>query len=110
MFYGTEEKKQAILKHFEGDDRFTIIQSSEGNLEFVQPGISKGRAVAALANELGITADEVMTIGDSNNDLTMLAYAAYLSPWPMVRLRRRQRLNTWHQPMMKTVWRKLYVL
>lgn len=75
LFYGTEEKKQAILKHFEGDDRFTIIQSSEGNLEFVQPGISKGRAVAALANELGITADEVMTIGDSNNDLTMLAYA-----------------------------------
>lgn len=75
LFYGTEEKKQAILKHFEDDDRFTIIQSSEGNLEFVQPGISKGRAVAALANELGITADEVMTIGDSNNDLTMLAYA-----------------------------------
>lgn len=75
LFYGTEEKKQAILNHFEGDDRFTIIQSSEGNLEFVQPGISKGRAVAALANELGITADEVMTIGDSNNDLTMLAYA-----------------------------------
>ena len=26
-------------------------------------------------NELRITADEVMTIGDSNNDLTMLAYA-----------------------------------
>lgn len=75
LFYGTEEKKQAILKHFEGDDRFTIIQSSEGNLEFVQPGISKGRAVEALANKLGITADEVMTIGDSNNDLTMLAYA-----------------------------------
>ena len=75
LFYGTEEKKQAILKHFEGDDHFTIIQSSEGNLEFVQPGISKGRAVEALANKLGITADEVMTIGDSNNDLTMLAYA-----------------------------------
>lgn len=75
LFYGTEEKKQAILKHFEGDDHFTIIQSSEGNLEFVQPGISKGRAVEALANKLGITADEVMTIGDSNNDLTMLVYA-----------------------------------
>jgi len=75
LFYGTEVKKQAILKHFEGDDRFTIIQSSEGNLEFVQPGIGKGRAVEALANELRITADEVMTIGDSNNDLTMLAYA-----------------------------------
>lgn len=75
LFYGTEEKKQAILNHFKGDDRFNIIQSSEGNLEFVQPGISKGRAVEALAKALGLTADEVMTIGDSNNDLTMLAYA-----------------------------------
>lgn len=75
LFYGTEAKKNAILEHFKEDDRFVIIQSSEGNLEFVQPGISKGRAVAALAESLGFTADEVMTIGDSNNDLTMLAYA-----------------------------------
>lgn len=74
LFYGTEAKKEAILDHFKGDHRFVIIQSSEGNLEFVQPGISKGRAVAALADSLGLTADEVMTIGDSNNDLTMLAY------------------------------------
>lgn len=75
LFYGTEAKKKAILDHFKADNRFVIIQSSEGNLEFVQPGISKGRAVATLAESLGYTADEVMTIGDSNNDLTMLAYA-----------------------------------
>lgn len=76
LFYGTEEKKQAILEHFKGQTDFTIIESSEGNLEFVQPGISKGRAVASLAKSLGLTADEVMCIGDSNNDISMLEYTA----------------------------------
>ncbi|MDY3973638.1 MAG: HAD family hydrolase [Veillonella caviae] len=74
IFYGTEEKKQAILQHFKGQTEFNIIESSEGNLEFVQPGISKGRAVASLATSLGITAEEVMCIGDSNNDISMLQY------------------------------------
>ena len=75
VFYGTQANKDAIVAELGHSDEFTLIESSEGNLEFVQPGISKGRAVAALAESMGLGADEVMTIGDSNNDLTMLAYA-----------------------------------
>ncbi len=74
IFYGTETKKQEVLTHFKGRTHFTIIESSEGNLEFVQPGISKGRAVASLAESLGLSPDEVMCIGDSNNDISMLEY------------------------------------
>ncbi len=75
VFYGTQEKKDAVLAMCKGDDRFIVIESSEGNIEFVEPGITKGNAVAALANQLDINAEEVMTMGDSNNDLTMLRYA-----------------------------------
>ena len=74
LFYGTDSKKQEILDYMRGRTNFTIIESSEGNLEFVKPDISKGRAVAALAESMGLEPDEVMCIGDSNNDLTMLRY------------------------------------
>ncbi|MBS4913348.1 MAG: HAD family phosphatase [Veillonella sp.] len=74
LFYGDDSKKQEILDYMKGRTNFTIIESSEGNLEFVKPDISKGRAVAALAESMGLEPDEVMCIGDSNNDLTMLRY------------------------------------
>lgn len=75
IFYGTEGKKQQAKRLVEALGMFTVIESSEGNLEFVLPQISKGRAVKALADSMGITAEQVMTIGDSNNDLSMLTYA-----------------------------------
>lgn len=75
VFYGTQANKEAIVAELGHSEAFTLIESSEGNLEFVQPGVNKGKAVAALADSMGLGADEVMTIGDSNNDLTMLTYA-----------------------------------
>jgi Cof subfamily protein (haloacid dehalogenase superfamily) len=44
-------------------------------LEIVHPSINKGRSLDFLAKQLGITRDEVMAIGDSNNDLDMIEYA-----------------------------------
>ncbi len=41
-------------------------------LEFVAPGVSKGRAVAWLAHRAGIPMGRVMTIGDALNDLEMI--------------------------------------
>jgi 5-amino-6-(5-phospho-D-ribitylamino)uracil phosphatase len=46
-----------------------------GLLDVLHPGASKGIGVAAAARELGISADEVMAIGDNFNDLEMLRYA-----------------------------------
>lgn len=75
VFYGSKEKKDAILEKYKGNSSFTIIESSEDNLELVPNNVSKGLAVAELAKSKGLTAAEVMTMGDSNNDLTMLDYA-----------------------------------
>jgi Cof subfamily protein (haloacid dehalogenase superfamily) len=46
-------------------------------LEFVAPGVSKGRAVAWLAHRAGIPMGRVMAIGDALNDVEMIADAGH---------------------------------
>lgn len=87
IFYGDEALSERILTDLRdefqgaatdgnGRERFyDVLESSEGNLEFVLPHTTKGTAVEALANHWGYTADEVMTIGDSENDLSMIRFA-----------------------------------
>lgn len=45
------------------------------NLEVNRRGVSKGGALKALAERLGCTLENVMAIGDSDNDLSMLRMA-----------------------------------
>ena len=87
IFYGDERIRERILVDLrdefqgaatdgKGRERFyDVLESSEGNLEFVLPHTTKGTAVEALANHWGYTPDEVMTIGDSENDLSMIHFA-----------------------------------
>ena len=49
-----------------------ITSSIERNMELNAPGVSKGRGLMALAERLGLARDQVMAVGDSGNDLTML--------------------------------------
>lgn len=44
-------------------------------LEMVGAGVSKGKALAAMAESLGVIRDEVMAIGDGMNDMDMLSWA-----------------------------------
>jgi len=44
-------------------------------LEFVDIKASKAHALAAVGEVYGIAADEMMAIGDANNDISMLEYA-----------------------------------
>jgi len=88
IFYGDERIRERILADLrdefqgaaidgKGRERFyDVLESSEGNLEFVLPHTTKGTAVEALANHWGYTPDEVMTIGDSENDLSMIRFAS----------------------------------
>ena len=52
-----------------------ISSSSPNNIEINHPDVHKGAAVEYLAETLGIQMDEVMTIGDNLNDMTMLRMA-----------------------------------
>jgi len=44
-------------------------------INMVAPGVSKGKALKALASHLGIALAEVIAIGDGNNDISLLSSA-----------------------------------
>jgi Cof subfamily protein (haloacid dehalogenase superfamily) len=53
--------------------RATVTISHPRFLEFLAPGVSKGRAVRRVARGLGIPLGQAMAIGDQLNDLDMIA-------------------------------------
>ncbi|WP_338559585.1 sugar-phosphatase [Erwinia sp. E_sp_B04_7] len=59
----------------EARDRYTIMKSSPYYLEILNKQVNKGAGVKALADQLGLSRDEVMAIGDQENDLAMLEFA-----------------------------------
>ena len=52
-----------------------VMQSSPNYIEIVRPGVSKARAMLALAEKRGVRADEIMALGDSGNDVEMIRAA-----------------------------------
>ena len=52
-----------------------LTQSSPGNIEIMPENAGKGTALAFLANYLGFEREQVMAMGDAENDLSMLEYA-----------------------------------
>ena len=51
-------------------------------LEFVAPGVSKGRAVRWLSRRLGVPLGAVLAVGDQWNDLEMLAEVGHGAAMP----------------------------
>ena len=66
--------------HFVGRADVTI--SHPRFLEFVAPGVSKGRAVRWLARRLGVPLGAALAIGDQWNDLEMLAEVGHGTAMP----------------------------
>lgn len=56
-------------------DKYTVVKSADFYLEVLNKKATKGDAVKELAELLNIKVDEVMAIGDNENDLSMLEYA-----------------------------------
>ncbi|NLZ34795.1 MAG: HAD family phosphatase [Clostridiales bacterium] len=56
-------------------DKLHVVSSGDNNFEITVGSVSKGNAAAYLANMLNIPQEEVMCIGDSENDLSMIKYA-----------------------------------
>ena len=47
------------------------------NIEIMPPQASKGAALDVMARYLGLSRENVMAMGDANNDLSMLSYAVH---------------------------------
>ena len=52
-----------------------IVSSKRKFIEITSPDADKGRALSWLAQSMGIRHEQVMAIGDSNNDVSMLKMA-----------------------------------
>lgn len=77
LVIGDADKLDDLYKELTGDfrDIVHITKSKSFFLEFAHPLATKGRALHSLATSLGFTAEEVMAVGDSQNDLDMIKYA-----------------------------------
>lgn len=64
--------KAQVLTETSGAD---VTSSWYDNLEIIPAGVNKGSAAAELAATLGISMNEVMAIGDQDNDIPMIAGA-----------------------------------
>ncbi|KAK1265451.1 hypothetical protein QJS04_geneDACA015704 [Acorus gramineus] len=79
LFYDTIEGIDTTLRPYWAEvvsGRASVIQAQADMLEIVPPGTSKGNGVTMLLDHLGITAKEIMAIGDGENDVEMLQIAS----------------------------------
>lgn len=56
-------------------NRYYVVQSEPFFIEIMNKEASKGSALDSLANQLGLSSENVMAIGDQGNDLSMIQYA-----------------------------------
>lgn len=57
------------------DEEYTLAFSMPFYLELYDSNVSKGKALEYVANMYGIRNDEIMAIGDGENDLSMIEFA-----------------------------------
>jgi len=62
-----------LRARFEG--RAFITKSDPEYLEIMAPGVDKGAALGDLARHAGLTPDEILAVGDADNDIGMLRAA-----------------------------------
>lgn len=68
-----EQELAALAAQFA--DTLSIVRSHSHFGEVTAPGITKGAALATLAARLGIASEDVIAIGDQENDLPMIIWA-----------------------------------
>lgn len=77
FFVSKEQRDEAINELYSKVNDISLSYSMGSNLEINSCTSTKGSALKSLAERLNIDSKNVMAIGDSNNDLTMLKYANY---------------------------------
>ena len=81
MFNGGVEPMRLLVDALQRNDGTFAVSLTEyvhrdfSLVDVTAPAATKGRALAWRAEQLGVTRDEVMAVGDNFNDLEMLEYA-----------------------------------
>lgn len=73
-----EEKDRLYLKdRLEETGLYQVTSSIAGNIEINDKMADKGLALKTFCEQMGIGRDQVIAVGDGDNDLGMLRYAGY---------------------------------
>lgn len=77
MIVHPAEEAEAMTAQLQADlgDKLNVFRSLDYVIEVTSPNVSKGRALETLAAYYGISQNEVMAIGDHDNDVEMIAWA-----------------------------------
>ena len=77
MMVDSKDKIDAALADLPAalKQRFSIVRSEDFYLEFMHPDASKGKTLRTLIEELGIKQDEVMALGNAQNDNSLIEFA-----------------------------------
>lgn len=70
-----EDKIRDIRNGMLSTGLVSVSQSLKDNLEVMNKGINKGNAIRILCKLYGIDKDDVIAIGDNENDISMIEYA-----------------------------------
>lgn len=74
-----EDKKCKALKSAKEElkkvEKLEVVSSMNNNFEIMNREVSKGRAVETIAKYYNISKDEIICIGDNENDISMIQYA-----------------------------------
>lgn len=73
--YLPKEYIKPLMQELNGISGLVFSEGYEGNVEISTEGADKGKALAWLAEHIGVKPENVMAFGDSGNDVTMLQYA-----------------------------------
>ncbi|MDX8045140.1 HAD family hydrolase [Gracilibacillus sp. S3-1-1] len=65
------------LEELKKETDFTTSSSSHHNVEVMVSGVNKATGIKALLNHYGISPEQTMAMGDSNNDIPMMKYVGY---------------------------------
>lgn len=77
VIHGEHEDLLKVREELRSSDTSNLdcFFSNERYLEFVQKGVNKGLSMEFVAKELGFEISEVVAVGDSENDISMIAKA-----------------------------------
>ena len=79
LVLGSASSIKKVLENMPEDLKkdYYAVQTAPFQIEVMNKNANKGNAVRALAKNLGITADEIMSIGNEKNDIPMLEQTGF---------------------------------
>ena len=79
LVLGSSSSIKKVLNNMPKELRedYYAVQTAPFQIEVMNKNANKGNAVRALAENLGITADEIMSIGNEKNDIPMLEQTGF---------------------------------